>query len=62
MNEPKGKKYPIRISVGPNPKMLAFDVEIMIGGFESQFAARQYAKRVKEFLEDEANGEFLAVN
>lgn len=62
MSEPKGKKYPIRISVGPNPKMMAFDLEVMVGGFESQFAARKFGERIKEFLEDEANAKFLAVN
>ncbi len=63
-DNPYGKnrdKHPMQISVGYNAAMGAWDLLIGTGNFESQEAAKRYADRIKEFLEDEAQANFHSV-
>ncbi len=51
--------HPILISVGKNEEMGAFDLDILVGNFKTEDAAREYADRVKEFLEEHAEASFI---
>ncbi len=55
------KKHPIQISIAKNHAMGAWDLCLMAGNFKSESDAKKYAKRLKEFLEQEANGAFSSV-
>jgi hypothetical protein len=50
-------KHPIMISIRRNHQEHCWEVMLQAGGFNDESQAKKYAKVIKEFLEDEANGE-----
>lgn len=56
-----GDKHPVMISTSRNEAMKAWDCALYAGNFKSESDARKYAKRIKEFLEQEMDGTFESV-
>lgn len=52
-------KHPVQISVAPDDEGKTWACLVIAENFETKADAEVYADRVKEFLEDEAGGEFL---
>jgi hypothetical protein len=54
-------KHPIMISIRKNHEERCWELMLQAGGFGDESQAKKYAKRLTEFLEDEANGNFTEV-
>jgi hypothetical protein len=48
--------HPIVIGVGLNEPMHCWELQIIVGNFKTRADAEAYAKPIKEFIEDEADG------
>lgn len=55
------RTHPIQIATQYNQKMKAYDLGLFVGNFKTPEEADAYAKRIMEFLEQEAGGSFRAV-
>lgn len=53
------EKHPVQIGVQFNHAMKRWDAVLMAGNFASEAAAREYVERIKELLQNEANGKFV---